>query len=137
METEFSYLIKRYDLRGLSIHFNSKILKKKKIESQFNYILFEISLKDRRVCRRRLSSLLHEICHAIQFKEQRLIVNRRDVRKMYELEVEAEIFAKNEYEKIYSQKYGSIIKEVWTLAPYNDYLKFYKKYVGPGYGSIR
>jgi ferritin-like protein len=136
METEFSYLKKRYNLKGLQLYFNPELLKRKKIEAQFNYVLFEIALKDRRVCRRRLSSLLHEICHAIQYKEKRLIVNRRDLRKMYELEYEAEMFSINEYEEIYAPRFGTILNEPWTLGDYKDYVKFFKKYIGPGYGSI-
>ena len=137
MDTEFSKLKRRYKLRGLSLYYAPELLKKKQIESQFNYLLFEIALKDRRICKRRLTSLLHEICHAIQFKESRLIVNRRDTKKMYELEFEAEMFSINEYEKLYSQKFGSVLNESWTLAPYEEYLKFFKKYIGPGYGLIR
>ena len=136
METEFSFLKKRYNLNELSLYYNPKLLKKKKIEAQFNYVLFDIAIKDRRVCRRRLSSLLHEMCHAIQYKEQRLIINRRDTRKMYELEVEAEMFAINEYEKIYADRFGTILNEQWTLAPYQTYVNFFKKYISPGYGSI-
>ncbi len=134
MDHEFEFLKKRYGLKNLKLYYNQDFLKKQDIEAHFNYILFEIVLVDRKVCRRRLLSLLHEIYHAKQFKEKRLIVSKRNLHKMYVQEFEAEMFAIREYEKLYSKKYGTCLNEPWSLATYEDYKKHFKKQVGPGYG---
>ena len=77
---------------------------------------------------------MHELYHAKQFKENRLVVNKRDLRIMYAQEVEAELFAIQEYEKLYSRKYGTCLNDPWTLAEYKEYKPHFKKQVGFGFG---
>lgn len=137
MDREFNFLKKRYGLKTVKLYCDPKFLEKKGIEAYFNYVLNEIIIRDKRVCRRRLQSLLHEIRHAIQFKEKRLVTGRRNLRQMYEQEFEAEIFAIEEYEKLFSKKYGTCLNEPWSLASYDEYREFFKIYAGPGYGDIR
>lgn len=134
MEREFKFLKKRYNLTNVKMCFDPKFLSAKGVEAFFDYILVQIILKDGKVCKKRLLSLLHEICHAIQLKEKRLIINRRDIRKMYLLDREAELFAIMEYEKIFAKKYGHRSKN-WTLAPYEEYKELYKNNITLGYGK--
>jgi hypothetical protein len=125
---EFNKLRSRYNVPKLRIYFDFKSLGERKIEASFNQYLFEVALRDRRVCRRRLLSLLHEICHAIQWKERRFVMNRRDTRKMYELELEAELFSIDEYEKLYAKRFGSCLDEPWSLCNYEQYRDYYKEH---------
>jgi len=128
IQNEFKQLRKRYNLKNLKLYFDPFILNRLKSEAILNFIMWEICLKDKQICRRRLLSLLHEMCHAIQFKRNRMTMNNRHTKKLYSLEIEAEIFAIKEYEKLYAKKFGSCLNDKWTLATYQDYCEHYKKH---------
>jgi hypothetical protein len=121
MDKEFKLLKKRYNLSEITLRYDSTYLKKGEHEAVFFPEQKQIVLLDRRVCRRRLLSLLHEIKHVLQFKEGRLVRDFRSLRKMYFLEFEAEMFSINEYEELYAKKYGSCLHERWTLATFEEY----------------
>lgn len=128
IQKEFYRLRKRYGLKYLKIYFDPFALDRLKSEAILNFILWEVCLRDRRICRRRLLSLLHEMRHAIQYRQNRMTFNNRHTKKLYALEIEAELFAIEEYEKLYAKKYGSCLNERWTLAPYQDYCEHFKKH---------
>ena len=126
MDTEFKFLKKRYKLNNITLCYDSYYLKKQTHEAVFIPKYQQIKLMDRRICRKRLLSLLHEIKHCIQFNEGILTVDLRSLRRMYILEFEAEMFSINEYEKLYSKKYGSCLREPWTLATFEEYKNSWK-----------
>lgn len=137
IDREFQRLKKRYKLGALRIHFNRSVLEQKDMEAAFNWLLYEVMLKDRHVCKLRLLSLLHELCHVKQFNEGRLIQNRRDTRLMYMQEVEAEMFSIDEYEKLYANEFGTCLNDLWSLAPYSEYKGTFKMAAQMGFGSKR
>lgn len=123
-EQEYKKLQKRF-LIPTELKFDKNRLDEKNVEALFLPAMNEIVLKDRRRCRRRFFSVLHEICHAVQLREGRFLI-KGCLRKRYEQEVEAEMFAIEWYERLYAKKYGSCLKEKWSLAPYNEYIKYFK-----------
>jgi len=137
IQTEFKRLRKRYNLKYLKLYFDPFALDRLKSEAILNFILWEICLRDKRICRRRLLSLLHEMRHAMQFKQNRMTMNGRHTKILYSLEIEAEMFAVEEYEKLYAKKYGSCLNDKWTLATYEDYCEHFKKHWKTlGFGRI-
>jgi hypothetical protein len=72
-----------------------------------------------------LKSMLHEMCHAIQNREGRLAVPKNHFTKLYALEIEAEVFARVEYRRLYQEQYGSLDEE-WDLADFVAYREFFK-----------
>jgi hypothetical protein len=129
IESEFQKLKKRYKLGEIKLGFDRIDLTLKGYEAVFNWWSYKITLKDRCVCKTRLLGLLHEICHVKQFQEGKLIMNRRDTRKMYLQEFEAEIFSIDEYEALYAPEFGSCLNDFWTLETYDAYKKFFKKQI--------
>lgn len=123
MERDFERLKNRYNLKKLKIWFSRRFMHNN-MDGFFISILNEIVLKDRRRCQPRVFTLLHEMCHAIQYREHRFVDNKRDTRKMYDLECEAELFAITEYNKIYKTEFGTL-KNPWDLAPYDTYRQFW------------
>lgn len=134
MESEFKSLQKRYGVQAYKLNFDKQYLNKIEAEAAFHFLWKTIILKDRRMCRRRLISLLHEICHAIQHKEGRFIFDKTRTRALYEQEVEAELFAIDEYEKIFACRYGTCKHQKWDLAPYEVYKKQFNKLPRLGFG---
>lgn len=137
IESEFLRLKKRYKLGNLRLHFDRYTLKMKGFEAVFNWLLYEVTLRDRRICKPRLLGLLHELCHVKQFQEGRLIINKRDTRQMYLQEFEAEMFSIDEYESLYASQYGSCLNDPWTLASYKEYKTLFKSNPQLGFGSKR
>lgn len=77
-----------------------------------------------------LRCMLHELCHAIQEKEGRYLPpSARDPRALYALELEADVFARLEYRKLYERRYGPLGE--WDLAEYS----FYKRTLYNSHGD--
>lgn len=72
-----------------------------------------------------LKLMLHEMCHAIQSREGRLAVPKTHLSKLYALEIEAEVFARVEYDSLYRSKYGALDHD-WDLAHLEAYREFYR-----------
>jgi hypothetical protein len=120
---EFKKLKKRFDLPYLKLKFNKSLLQQYGCQSAFFWFRQEIVLLDHRITRQRMLSLLHEIAHAIQFKENHLVTDRRFKRKNYIKEFEAELFAIEQYEQYYKNIMGTCLDDNWALATYEDYSK--------------
>ena len=127
MDAEFAFLKRRYGLHKLKLRYDPAHLKKVESEAYFDPENFEIALKDDHISKKKLIALLHEFGHVLQFMQDDLTINKRDTRKMYAQERDAECFARREYEKIYAGKYGSCRGDASDLGSYDDYLDFFKK----------
>lgn len=124
--SEFEKLKKRFQLPKLNLQFD-RSLYDLGFSAYYNWYYSHILLPDRRMGRNRMLAVLHEFCHAIQFRENRMVMDRRCTRQMYLQEFEAELFAIEQYEKIYAETMGSCMKDEWTLASYSEYLIAYKQ----------
>lgn len=137
LELEYQKLQKRFKIEKYHLSFDRDFLNKRKLEAGFNHFFHTIYLRDRRLCRKRLLSLLHEICHAIQHKEGRYTDNKFDTEALYAQDVEAECFAIDQYEEIYACRFGTCQFEHWELASYEKYCRHYAKMPFFGQGQKR
>lgn len=124
IKSEFKKLKKYYKLNDLELYVipDCKYFQKNGISAGYLHGYNIIIMKSYLSNERNLQFLLHEICHALQEKENRLDIPRNHTRRKYALELEAEIFAIIEYRKLYGET-----KREWDLADYNTYYKCYLK----------
>jgi hypothetical protein len=135
LEKEFEKLCARYEIKYLRLHFDEKLLGELDSMAAFNFLLWEIILDKNFICRKRLISLIHEMRHATQYQQGQM--RSKDKKYLYALEVEAEMFARAEYEELYSERYGSCDNDPWSLASYDKYSKHFDLYRPLYWGSKR
>ena len=82
-----------------------------------------IVLRDRRIYPRNIRFVLHEMCHALQFQEGRLLIPRNHTRRAYALELEAEIFSQIEYRRLLESTFGKGIRHEWDMSSYEHYFQ--------------
>jgi hypothetical protein len=123
---EFDFLKQRYGLDDLALFVqrDSPFLPHPSCDAVYLAAGDLILLRRSSVNKYNLKYLLHEMCHAIQHKENRLKVPRNYYHRYYAREIEAELFAIVEYNKLYADTHGYLDKNFWELASYNDYKRF-------------
>jgi Zn-dependent peptidase ImmA (M78 family) len=126
LEKEFNKLCKKLNVK-CRLLFDRQYLNQEKLEAGFNHYWRAIILKDRRMCRRRLYTMLHELCHVKQLAEGRYLFKAKP-ELLYNQEIEAELFAIDEYERRYAKKFGTCLYQKWDLAPFDEYLRHFKTY---------
>jgi hypothetical protein len=131
LKNEFEKLKEEFNLKYLRLSYDSTLLEQLDSEAAFNYIFWEIILKNNKICSARLYSLLHEVCHALQYKEGRMHTMNYD--KLYLLELEAEDFATKKYKERYSH-YGPCPQT--NLASRQAYKKQFKNHVPLYWGLL-
>jgi hypothetical protein len=114
IKAEIEYLKKRFKLKTKFI-VDKKLLKKQKSYALYCFNNDEIIIPDLRYSHMRIWTILHEIGHALQAKEDRHSFTKV---RYYSEEIEAELFAAHYAEKIYG-----IRKVFWNLADYDQYCK--------------
>lgn len=106
IEKEYEKLCKRYKIpKDIELIFNKRVLKYYGAGGLYLSGI-AIVLPDRRLCRERLVTLLHEIGHAVQYQNNQLITDRRRKRAYLNNELDAECFAYHNYKKYYEKKFG-------------------------------
>lgn len=129
LRDEFNFLVKRYNLNDIgyfAFHVKSAPTYFSDPNCQGLYLptFKAVVMKGGHRRPLTLKCMLHELCHAKQHQENRLLVPVRHYKKLYALEIEAELFALFEYKKLYADKFGSL--ENWGLAGFTDYKRHFQ-----------